>query len=86
MISKELIKAEVDKVQEKDLEKLYEIIINFEKSSEMDNSELKNTTDITKKDNKIDWQNFVEETYGCLKDDTIERCDQGKLEIRDKIT
>lgn len=80
MITKELIKNEVDKVQEEYLEALYRIIraLESEDAAETVGRE-SSTTD------KGDWRKFIAETYGCLADDPIERGDQGKFESRLEI-
>jgi hypothetical protein len=79
MITREVIKTEIDKVQDKYLEILYRIVKAFESSSRLEVIENSTTTDFDKKL----WHDFIEETYGCLADDPIERGDQGAFEIRD---
>ena len=44
-----------------------------------------NQNDIAEKNSKIDWKQFVKETYGCLADDPIERGAQGVCEIREEF-
>ena len=77
MITKELIKNEVDKVQEEYLEALYRIIRALESD---DTSE--SVRRETSANDRNDWREFIAETYGCLADDPIERGDQGKFETR----
>ncbi len=36
-------------------------------------------------DDQTEWQAFVNETYGCLADDPIERGEQGVYEIREVL-
>jgi len=36
-------------------------------------------------DDLAEWQEFVNETYGCLADDPIERGEQGVYEIREVL-
>ncbi|MFH0824887.1 MAG: hypothetical protein V2B18_19205, partial [Pseudomonadota bacterium] len=35
------------------------------------------------RDEVFEWRRFIEDTYGCLADDPIERGDQGRYEIRE---
>ena len=77
MITRELVKAEIDKVQESYLEVLYRII-----------KALVNPRDVTTiPAPKItsDWEQFIEETNGCLANDPIERGEQGEYELREAI-
>lgn len=84
MITKELIKAEIDRVQDEYLEILYKIIKAL--VSPIDEVTNPNATmGITKKVEDLEWHNFIEETYGCLADAPIERGEQGKYEVREAI-
>ena len=76
MVTKELIKAEIDNVQEKYLERLYRIVKAFEHTSI---KELVTRTD------KANWQQFITETYGSFADDPIEIDKPGEFEIREEI-
>ncbi|MBE7552856.1 MAG: hypothetical protein HS126_17430 [Anaerolineales bacterium] len=78
MVTKELIKAEVDRVEEKNLEVLYKIVKAL--SSPLTGEEISSP-----KDNDVDWHDFIEETYGCLADAPIERGDQGQFEVREAV-
>jgi len=71
MISRELLKAEIDKVRNEHLELLYGII-----------KLLENGTQGTAAGADLDWQEFVANTYGCLADAPIARGDQGHFESR----
>lgn len=82
MITKELIKAEIDRVQDKYLEVLYKIIKALVSPTD-EVASPKTTTVITKKVEDLEWHNFIEETYGCLADAPIERGEQGQYEIRE---
>ena len=84
MITKELIKAEIDRVQDKYLEVLYKIIKALVSPIDEVTSQ-KTTTVITKKIEDLEWHNFIQETYGCLADAPIERGEQGQYEIREAI-
>jgi len=85
MITKELINAEVDKIQNQHLEALYRIIRAFETSFETEVVASNDPADVISANEALDWHEFIEETYGCLKDDPIERGEQGTFEIRESI-
>lgn len=65
MITKELLKAEIDQVEEKYLEALYTIIQALRHAPAA-------PTPLT-----VDWKMFVSQTYGILADDPIEQEEQG---------
>jgi hypothetical protein len=69
MVTKELIKSEIDKVQDEYLGVLYKIIKSLEEPSEA-------------KDNRESWSQFVEATYGSFAGAPIERGEQGGYEAR----
>ena len=71
MLTKEILKSEIDKIDDGYTEMLYRILKAFQVHPEETNHDLS------------DWQKFVRETYGCLADDPIDRGDQGSLEIRE---
>lgn len=80
MITRELIKAEIDKVQDRYLGVLYRII-----------KALINPSVPVAATSQIDvqisnWHNFIEQTYGSLADDPIKRGEQGQYEVREAIT
>ncbi len=81
MVTRALLKEEIDKVQEEYLTALYNIIKVFELPS----GTVISVQDITAKIEKSDWKDFIEETYGCLRDDPVERGVQGEYEIREAI-
>lgn len=85
MVTKELVKAEIEKVHDDDLELLYKIIKVFESPIRNKKLALPKTRKINKRELEQDWHQFIEETYGCLAEDPIERGDQGKFEIREEI-
>ena len=72
-ITKEILKAEIDRVEEKYLEALYRIIKALEDRPP------------TQSD-KTEWQQFIEATYGSTHQAPIERGPQGVLEVRDSLT
>ncbi|MFN8489700.1 MAG: hypothetical protein U0350_19100 [Caldilineaceae bacterium] len=78
MVTKELLKIEIDQVQDKYLEALYKIIEAF-----LEATRVNNTTTVLDQTIDLPWQDFIEATYGCLADDPLERGDQGVYEIRE---
>lgn len=85
MVTRDLLKEEIDKVQEEYLTALYNIIKVFELPLGQVVTVSNHETNIASKVNKTDWKNFIEETYGCLRDDPIERVTQGDYEVREAI-
>lgn len=85
MITKELIKAEVDRVQDKYLEVLYRIIKALESPIDVEAIGSQTTMDTVNKIEDLTWHDFVEETYGSLANAPIERGDQGQYEVREAI-
>lgn len=81
MITKEMLKSEIDQVQNEYLELLYNIIKAFVIA---DTGSRRLAVNRIKENNK-EWQNFINSTYGCLSDDPIERGDQGIYETRMNI-
>jgi hypothetical protein len=76
MVTRELVKAEIDKVQDRYLEVIYRIIKALVSPPELDATSQRATSS---------WNQFIEETYGSLADDPIERGEQGQYEIREAI-
>ncbi len=85
MITKELVKAEVEKVKDDYLEVLYKIIKVFETPLEIGIPRLKPATSLAEKDEKFDWHAFIAQTYGSLADDPISRGEQGSYEVREAM-
>ena len=78
MITRELVKAEIDKVQDRYLEVIYRIIKALVGPPELIME--------TPQQEASNWHQFIEETYGSLADAPIERGEQGQYEIREAIT
>lgn len=79
MITRELLKAEIDKVQDSYLDLLHRVI-----------KALVNPTSPVATTSQVDiqrstWLSFVEQTYGSLTGTPIERGDQGQFEVRETI-
>lgn len=77
MITKELLKSEIDNVNDAFIEVLYRIIKMLESPA----GQL--PAHIHSEGNGQDWTQFIQETYGCLANDPIHRDDQGEYEIRE---
>ncbi len=77
MVTRELVKSEVDRVQSKYLDKLHRFIQTLIPASEQ---QPENNTRIT---GRSRWQKFIKETYGILADSPIERGEQGQYEHRE---
>jgi hypothetical protein len=78
MITRNLLKREIDKVRDEHLTALYNIIKVFELPA----GEIILDADIASTKTGTDWDRFIQETYGCLGDDPIERGSQGLYELR----
>ena len=72
MVTKDLLKAEIDKVPEEHLGVLYKIVKALEEPArkELDEAE---------------WKAFIAETYGSTADAPIERGEQGSYEVREPL-
>lgn len=79
MITKTLLKAEIDNLSDKYLEVLYRIIKALDAPVQPENG------NAAKVMGTKEWQQFVEETYGCLADAPIKRGVQGDFEVREDI-
>ncbi len=80
MITKKIIKSEIDKIQDQYLEILYQIIKAFEISSEGSLSESESSNDYSLNSlNKKEWHEFIDKFYGCLSDAPIYRGNQENL-------
>ena len=84
MITRELLKTEIDKVQDEDLEIFYKVIKAFEPSIKTDVFD-QTEKDMVENDTELSWRDFIKETYGCLAGVPIERGSQGEYEIREVI-
>ena len=78
MITRNLLKAEIDKVQEQYLEVLLKIIKAFEEPEQENKAE---DVDFDKQQ----WSEFLNRFAGILEDSPIERGEQGTYEIREEI-
>lgn len=83
MITRKLLKAELDKVQEEYLEALFQVIKAIETPIPSRRANGFSKENSAKADPYSDWPLFIEETYGCLANDPIKRGDQRAYEIRE---
>ncbi len=74
MVTKELVKSEIEKLNDDYIPVLYKIIKALESLTSSDSSK-----SISKKDKSLEWHQFINETYGCLSESPIERGSQGKF-------
>ena len=74
MVTKELLKSEIEKVQDQYLGVLYRIIKALEEPSSGNWQ-----TDAAA------WKTFVSETYGSMAESPIERGPQGEFEVRESF-
>lgn len=74
MISRKLLKSEIDKGKSEHLELLYGII-----------KLLENGAAVAEPDTDLAWHEFVATTYGSLSDAPISRGEQGHYESRETI-
>ena len=80
MVTKELLKAEIDKIPEDCLELLFRIMKALE--APMRKPKLAKPQKASP-NGPFDWHKFIQETYGSLSDAPIQRGDQGKFEKRE---
>ncbi len=80
MISRQILKEEIDKVQESYLYVLYRIIKLFENPGWLRDLEM-NKYKVKEKEN--DWYQFLKKYAGCLANDPIVRGEQGQFEVRE---
>ncbi len=76
MITKEQLKAEIDRVPDSYVDMVYQIVKVFEYPP---------TQPQFQRDSQEEWRAFVKETYGCLADDPIARGPQGSYENREAL-
>ena len=81
MITKELIKSEIDHLQEEHLEMLYKVI----KAFEMPLIAFERGIPPLLAEEQEEWEAFVDRYAGCLRDAPIVRGEQGVYEIREEL-
>ncbi|MCI5157920.1 MAG: hypothetical protein D3906_05665 [Candidatus Electrothrix sp. AUS1_2] len=85
LVTRALLKQEIDKVQEENLAVLYNIIKVFGMPVGTIVADAGEMTDTASASAELNWEEFIQETYGCLKDDPIERGSQGEFELREAM-
>jgi len=75
LITRDLLKDEIDNVQDNYLDILYQIIRALENPPAFEYSCLEISN----------WKDFINKTYGCMSDVPIDRAEQGLYEIREAI-
>ncbi len=72
LVTRTLLKQEIDRVREEHLTALYNIIKVFEFPAGTLISDTEDgTADTAAAPGGLNWEKFIQETYGCLKDDPI---------------
>lgn len=79
MVTRELIKHEIDRVEDQYLEFLYRIIKALGPFPEQD------TIQGHKPSSEQSWEEFIDATYGMFADDPLERGEQGEFEVRETL-
>jgi len=85
LITKELLKAEIDRIPDEYLEILYKILKALETPTKEKMSHEAGFTRQLVSIGRLDWHRFIAETYGSLADAPIQRGDQGKFEKREAL-
>jgi len=85
MISRRLLKTEIDKVKSEHLELLYGIIKLLENGVRKDTTPNLAEAQPSEAGAPLDWHEFIASTYGCLSDAPISRGDQGHYESREAM-
>ena len=83
MISRRLLKTEIDKVKSEHLELLYGIIKLLENGTHKDMISDLAAPQPGEAGGPLDWREFIASTYGGLSDAPIARGDQGHCESRE---
>ena len=85
MISRKLLKTEIDKVKNEHLELLYGIIKLLENGTRKDMTHDLAGAEPSATGAPLAWDEFIASTYGCLADAPISRPDQGHYESRETM-
>jgi hypothetical protein len=73
MVTRDLIKSEIDKVEDEYLPALYRIVKSLE------------PTALSPANDRDDWRAFIAETYGSTAAAPLERGEQGVSEVREPM-
>jgi len=85
MITKNILKAQIDRIPYEYIGVIYRIIQVFENIADDVNENKIEPRLYNQSYNKEEWIEFIDNTYGCFKDDPIKRWEQGEFEVREKI-
>lgn len=85
MISRELVRLEVDKVRAEYLDLLYRIIQILENGATDQMASIQADVGADELSGDRDWHKFVASTYGCLSEAPISRGEQGRHENREAM-
>jgi len=84
-VSRNLLKAEIDKVKTEHLELLYGIIKLLENGTRRDTTCDLSEDQAHETGAPLDWDEFIARTYGCLADAPISRGNEGHFESRETM-
>jgi hypothetical protein len=85
MITKKLLKAQIDRIPYEYIGVIYRIIQVFENITNDISENIMEPSLHSKSYDKEEWLEFINDTYGCFKDDPLKRWDQGAFEVRETI-
>lgn len=85
MISRKLLKSEIDKVRSEHLELLYGIIKLLENGACKDVTLGPSEARTAEGASPSDWHDFIAGTYGCCSDAPLSRGEQGHHESREAV-
>ena len=85
MVTKERLKREIDKVQDGYLDVLFRIIQAFEYGPSPSPRDSVDVLSEMQESTMQEWLTFIDNTYGSLTADPIERGEQGSYEIREAM-
>jgi len=85
MITKNILKAQIDRIPYEYIGVIYRIIQIFENLTDDINENKIKPSIYNQTYDKEEWLEFINDTYGCLKDDPIKRWEQGEFEVREII-
>jgi hypothetical protein len=77
MVTKELLKAAIDKVPEENLGVLYRIVQALEEPVPSGSG--------SRTEDAAEWKAWIADAYGSMADAPVERGEQGRFEIRESI-
>lgn len=82
MVSRDILKKEIDFVQERYLIALYKIIRSFKTAEDFEGFEADHDDMVNR---KKQWHQFIDKFAGSLADTPITRAPQGNFELREEL-